>query len=72
MTTYAAMAKTNLQLDAARQLQKETNFAAIRIADRVRNFSIESCENDKLIVGEGKGEFKFLPNKKKQLIFCFL
>lgn len=67
MTSYAAMSQTNLQLDAARQLQKETNFAVIRMADRIRNFSVDldNSTDKKLIIGHKKGVFEYLPNKKQ-------
>jgi len=50
MTTYASMVQVNMKLDAARQLQKETNFAVIRMADKIRNFKIHSCEEKKLVL----------------------
>lgn len=59
MTSYAAMSQTNLQLDAARQLQKETNFAVIRMADKIRNFPIESCDEDEILLKNNHGKFAF-------------
>jgi len=70
MGSYAAMAKTTMRLDLARQLQKETNFAVIRMADKIRNFPIESCAENKLVLdGRDKGQltFEFLLENKKQL-----
>jgi len=69
MGSYAAMTKTNLKLDAARQLQKETNFAVIRMADKIRNYKIDSCEETKLVLKDRNNndiEFQFLLNNKKE------
>jgi len=68
MTSYVAMVKTSIRLDLARQMQKETNFAVIRMADKIRNFPIKSCEKTKLTLnGRNRGEivFQFLENQHK-------
>lgn len=41
MVSYVSLAQTSRRIDISRQLQKETNFAMIRIADRVRAQSID-------------------------------
>ena len=65
MTSYVAMTKTSLRLDLARQMQKETNFAVIRMVDKIRNHPIKSCESKKLVLKGGKFTFKFLENRKQ-------
>ena len=70
MGSYAAMVKTSLRLDIARQMQKEINFAAIRIADRVRNFSIdlEGSDSETLLTQRNEDVFEFLPIKKELMM----
>jgi hypothetical protein len=67
MGNYVAMVQTTLRLDMARQLQKEANFAVIRMADRVRNYSVDlgSSEKEELVIGNDKGRFEFLKTQEK-------
>ena len=67
MGNYIAMVQTTLRLDLARQLQKEANFAVIRMADRVRNYSVDlgSSEKEELVIRNDKGRFEFLKTQKK-------
>lgn len=41
MGSFLSLSKTQQQLDITRQIQREINFATIRIADRVRSQSID-------------------------------
>ena len=54
-------------------MQKEINFTAIRIADRVRNYSINLGEGEsnsgKLVIGKTGEIFEFLSSSKK-LTMC--
>ncbi len=68
MGSFLALSKTQKQLDLTRQIQREINFAAIRIADRVRSQSIDYVRLDAdptnhhfLPIGESGGEFRFDP-----------
>ncbi len=70
MTSYVAMTKTSLRLDLARQMQKETNFAVIRMVDKIRNYPIKNCDEKKLVLQNRQGHeitFKFLLENKQQL-----
>ena len=78
MMSYASMVQTNLRLDEARKLQKQANFAVIRMADRIRNYSVVlpnddnnqrsdfvSSDEGTLVIGKNKGFFEYLPSSKK-------
>lgn len=41
MTSYVSLEKSSRKIDLSRQLLRETNFALIRIGDRIRNNSID-------------------------------
>ena len=42
LSVYANFVQTKIQIDIARQMQKEINFALARVTDRVRNCEIEN------------------------------
>ncbi len=41
MTSYASLVKTNQKINVSRQLQKEINFAMIRLTDKMRSYSVD-------------------------------
>ena len=66
MGSFLALSKTQKQLDLTRQIQREINFATIRIADRVRS---QSIDYDNIVITDnhflpivGKEGFRFNPD----------
>jgi prepilin-type N-terminal cleavage/methylation domain-containing protein len=48
MGSFLTLSKMSQQLDLTRQIQRELNFATIRIADRIRSQSIDYSRLDEL------------------------
>lgn len=46
MGSYLSLAKMKQNLDITRQIQREVNFAVMRISDRVRAYSVNYDHND--------------------------
>ncbi len=65
MGSFLALSTTQKQLDLTRQIQREINFATIRIADRVRSQSI-----DYDLIDADLANHHFLPIKSGE-IFTF-
>lgn len=68
MMSYASMVQTNIRLDESRKLQKQANFAVMRMADRIRNFSVVLpdaqadglvSDETRLVIGKERGVFEF-------------
>jgi len=65
MGSFLALSKTQKQLDLTRQIQREINFATIRMADRVRSQSI-----DYDLIDAAPENHHFLPIKDDE-VFVF-
>ncbi|MCF7917425.1 type II secretion system GspH family protein [Candidatus Gracilibacteria bacterium] len=59
MGSYFSLLQASQRADAARQLQKELNFAVIRMADKIRSFSIHYQAYDDSSTNPGSSETLF-------------
>ena len=63
LSVYANFVQTKIQIDIARQMQKEINFALARVTDRVRNCEIERSSSNTFLkltdCGENITDAKF-------------
>ena len=75
MGSFLALSKTQKQLDLTRQIQREINFATIRIADRVRSQALDYVRldadpsNHHFLPIEGEEGFRFDPATEIEQLF---